>query len=228
MKKNNTFFNIILVVCTAVMLVFSLYWIGKYLAIEEELAEVHNTSQYEIQSLEQRCKNLLTHNTALEATLEESQTALENANVMIEAFKSEKYAVAYTVTEKEIEMIAKTIWGEARGVNTFQQSMVVWCILNRVDSGKWGNTVAEVITAHDQFHGYSSRYPVTEEHKALAQDVVARWQMEKFCYGDVGRTLPSEYLYFQSDGTGLGNIFRTQWRGNYEVWDPSNCYNPYS
>ena len=235
MKKYNLFWTIVGIICVLTMFVSSLYWEKQYHAIEEHLIAVSNEYKNQIQIFEQNCEDLIVKNSTLEEQLiaNEEQLAknvklIEEANFMIDALKSEKYSVPYTISEKEIEMIAQTIWGEARGANTLQQSMVVWCILNRVDSGKWGNTVAEVIAAPDQFHGYSSRYPVTEEHKALARDVVTRWQIEAFCPGEVGRTLPAEYLYFRSDETDLGNIFRTEWSGNYKVWDPNSCWNPYS
>ncbi len=34
-------------------------------------------------------------------------------------------------------MIAKTIWGEARGTSMTEKAAVAWCILNRVDSGEY-------------------------------------------------------------------------------------------
>ncbi len=37
----------------------------------------------------------------------------------------------------EVEMIAKTIWGEARGTSMTEKAAVAWCILNRVDSGEY-------------------------------------------------------------------------------------------
>ena len=150
---------------------------------------------------------------------------LETANTIIESLKSEEYVVGFTVTNYEIELLAKTVWGEARGTNKMEQSAVVWCVLNRVDAG-WG-TIAEVITAPNQFHGYSSNFPVTDEIRELVEDVIARWKMEKVCGGNVGRTLPSNYLFFRADSTGLSNIFRTEWNGPYEVWD-WDCWNPYS
>lgn len=37
--------------------------------------------------------------------------------------------------QEEIEMLAKLIWGEARGVeSTTEKAAVAWCVLNRVDS----------------------------------------------------------------------------------------------
>jgi hypothetical protein len=126
------------------------------------------------------------------------------------------------ISQSDVELIAKTVWGEARGLNDFEKSAVIWCILNRVDAGY--GTIEEVITAPGQFHGYKEGFPVTEELCALAKDVLARWQMEKICSGDVGRTLPKEYLWFYGDGR--HNHFRDQYKGNFNVWN-WDCWNPY-
>lgn len=161
--------------------------------------------------------------------LEEEYTFLQGefdtASAIIASLTAESWQPHRSVTEMEIDMLAKTVWGEARGCDQLGQSAVVWCVLNRVDAG-WGS-IAEVITAKDQFHGYSSSFPVTPEIRLLVQDVVVRWQLEKLSCGDVGRTLPGNYLYFRSDSTGIGNIFRTNWSGQYEVWD-WDCSNPYA
>ena len=150
---------------------------------------------------------------------------LEVANDVVEAMKDDEYIVGTTVTNKEIEMLAKTVWGEARGCSRLQQSAVVWCILNRVDAGR--GTIAEVITAPGQFYGYSKSFPVTDEIRELVEDVVARWKLEKVLCGDVGRTLPKEYLYFHADSTGIGNVFRNKYNGDYTKWN-WDCWNPYS
>ena len=153
-----------------------------------------------------------------------TQRDLYEAMGYIDILIDVKYKVDYEVTNAEIEYIAKTVYGEARGCNTLEQSAVIWCILNRVDAGY--GTIVEVITAPSQFHGYDSSFPVTDEIAALAKDVIARWKLEKAYGGNFGRTLPSEYLYFSADATGIGNIFRTKWTGDCEVWD-WNCWNPY-
>lgn len=150
---------------------------------------------------------------------------LDTANTIIDALKGEEYVVGMTVTDMEIDMLAKTVWGEARGCNRFEQSAVVWCVLNRVDAG-WGSIV-EVITAPNQFHGYSSNFPVTDEIRELVEDVVARWKLEKVVCGDVGRTLPINYLYFCADDTGIGNVFRDAYNGSFNRWN-WDCWNPYS
>lgn len=122
----------------------------------------------------------------------------------------------------DIELLAKTVYGEARGCSRIEQSAVIWCILNRVDVS--GYTIEEVVTAKYQFTGYNSEHPVTFEFYTLAEDVLARWIMEKHCMGEVGRTLPSEYQWFT--GNGKENIFRDKYDGDYTIWD-WNCYNPY-
>lgn len=153
----------------------------------------------------------------------ELNESLEVTNAIIEALKDEEYIVGTTVTNKEIEMLAKTVYGEARGCSTIEQSAVVWCILNRVDAGR--GSIAEVITAPGQFSGYNKSFPVTSEIKALVQDVIARWKLEKVSCGSVGRTLPKEYLYF--NGRNGKNYFRDAYKGNYNTWD-WKCWNPYS
>lgn len=150
------------------------------------------------------------------------QTELETANTIIESLKGEEYMVSLTVTDYEINMIAQTVWGEGRGLDNLEKSGIIWCILNRVDAGY--GTIAEVITAPGQFHGYSRGYPVDAEIRALVEDVVVRWKAEKICNGNFGRTLPSEYLWFHGDGK--HNYFRNAYSGNYSTWD-WNCWNPY-
>ena len=120
---------------------------------------------------------------------------------------------------EEIRYMAQTAWGEARGCSTVEQAGVYWCILNRVDSDSpdFPNTIIEVITQEDQFHGYDPDYPVTPELADLAVDVLTRWIAEQLGAEDVGRVLPKEYLWFHGDGK--HNHFRNQYRGDYTYWD---------
>lgn len=153
-----------------------------------------------------------------------TQRELEEANAYIDILIDEKFSIDYEVTNAEIEIIAKTVWGEAQGCNKLDQSAVIWCILNRVDAGY--GTIIEVVTAPNQFHGYNSNFPITDEIKALTEDVISRWNLEKVYGGNFGRTLPSEYLYFSANAEGTHNIFRTKYTGVCEIWDWS-CWNPY-
>lgn len=109
-------------------------------------------------------------------------------------------------TERDVEMMAKTIWAEARGVpSDAEKAAVAWCALNRLDAGTYGETLAEVLTTPWQFAYYESS-PVTPELEALARDVLERWQAEQRGAEGVGRTLPEDYFFFEGDG--LRNHFR--------------------
>lgn len=131
---------------------------------------------------------------------------------------------APTPDETEVEMMARMIWGEASGIpSDMEKAACVWCVLNRVDDPEFPDTVAAVLEQPNQFAGYSPDYPATEEHKAIAADVLTRWMEERAGAADVGRVLSAEYLFFTGDGE--HNIFRTDYRGG-AVWDWS-LENPY-
>ena len=118
--------------------------------------------------------------------------------------------------------LAKAMWGEDRGGTTTEKAAVAWCVLNRVDSDdpSFPDDVISVC-AQDypckQFDGYNPDYPVEPELLALAEDVLARWELEKLGVGTVGRVLPPDYLYFEGDGQ--HNYFRREYIHSGETWD---------
>lgn len=125
-------------------------------------------------------------------------------------------------TDYEVELIARTIWGEAGGcANADHRAAVAWCILNRADA--WGQSIEEVVTAAGQFHGYIRWGECPEEHMALAADVVERWEREHNGEEDVGRVLPADFLWFYGDGR--HNYFRNSFSGGW-TWDWSSA-SPY-
>lgn len=162
------------------------------------------------------------NNMSNEYVIEESKTeATEESNQETkETYVVDEYYNEIVIETSEIELIAKTVYGEARGLNKLEQSAVIWCILNRVDAGY--GTILDVVTAPNQFH-YSRNFPVLEDIKLLTIDVLTRWNMEKHLVGDSGRTLPKEYLWFHGDGE--HNYFRDAFDGGHRWnWD---CENPY-
>ncbi len=128
----------------------------------------------------------------------------------------------YTPDPEEVELIGRTIWGEAKGVKSkAERAAVAWCILNRVD--KWDKTIEEVVTAPMQFLGYTPEGECPQEHLDLAADVLTRWNAEKEGAENVGRTLPADYLYFYGDGE--RNHFSIEWRsGIYWRWTLTSPY----
>ena len=134
-------------------------------------------------------------------------------------------------TEADVEMLARLIYTEARGVKSkTEQAAVVWVVLNRLDNPNClQKTIAEVVCAPYQFD-YRPWVPVLPEFEALAEDVLERWQAEKSATAgspaspggasrsaeDVGRVLPPEYQYFE--GWGGRNWFSAKWKSG-EYWD---------
>lgn len=116
----------------------------------------------------------------------------------------------------DVEYLANVAWGEARGCSTTEQAAVMWCVLNRVDSPEFPNTVKEVVTEPGQFDGYSESNPIEEYLADLAEDVLIGWNLEKLGE-DGGRVLPKEYMYFTGDGT--VNYFYTNWYNQVNAWD---------
>lgn len=114
-------------------------------------------------------------------------------------------------TEDDIIMLAKTVWGEARGCTQDEQRLVVWTVLQRVDHpDRYGNTIQAVVTAYRQFVGYRTRHPVCPDIYALVAEELYRWWN-----GEEPPTHPvfaptAPYFYF--DGDGQHNWFRTEWR----------------
>lgn len=158
---------------------------------------------------------------------EQKKQELDSLISDIAAIESEMFnspqAVGVILTTRDLNAVAKLVWGEGRGVSKLEQSMIVWCVLNHVDAGY--GSVYECATNVEQFHGYDPKHPVNDDIINLVKDVVARWQLEKVCVGDVGRTLPSDYLWFYGDGD--HNWFRNAYQGG-DTWDWTNVHNPYA
>lgn len=118
--------------------------------------------------------------------------------------------------QPEIEMLAKLVYREARGMKSdAHKAGVIWCVLNRVDNDNYESSIKKVITAKHQF-AWVPKTPIKEEFCELAKDVITRWLLEKEGYTDVGRVLPSDYLFF-AGRNGL-NYFRKEYRSK-TYWD---------
>ena len=141
------------------------------------------------------------------------QTPVEDNNSEAEVVE---LVIENNFTNEEIDHIAKTVWGEARGLSKTHQAGVVWSILNRCDDGRFGKGVINVITAPSQFAGYRSDNPIDPEIRDLVVDVLDRYSQEKAGIDNVGRVLPKEYLYFR--GNGRVNLFSKKCNST-NIWD---------
>ena len=123
------------------------------------------------------------------------------------------------ITDDEIYMAAQTVWGEAHGVQSrMEQAAVVWCVLNRVDA--WGDSLSKIVTAPHQF-AYGPDNPTVDDFGRdlieLVMDVIGRWESEKCGEQNVGRVLPSQYLWF--GGENGHNWFRDSYTSFDNIWD---------
>ena len=146
-------------------------------------------------------------------TKEMDQTPVKDINDEVDVVE---LVIENNFTNEEIDHIAKTVWGEARGLSKTHQAGVVWAILNRCDDGRFGKGVIGVVTAPSQFAGYRSGNPVDPEIRELVVDVLDRYSQEKAGIKNVGRVLPKEYLYFR--GNGRVNLFSKKWNST-NIWD---------
>ncbi len=124
------------------------------------------------------------------------------------------------VSEREIVMIAKGAYGEARGIESLtEQAAVIWTYFNRADA--WGMSVSDVILQPGQFC-YDESFPTVDDFgrdlTELAQDVADRWECEHNGEDSVGRVLPASYLWFGGDGE--RNYFRDAFAfSEAQIWN---------
>lgn len=116
------------------------------------------------------------------------------------------------LTSSDVTLLAKTVWGEARGCTPEEQRLVVWTVLQRVDAdGAFAqyNTIEAVITAPGQFVGYDEKHPVDPDIYNLCLEALAEWQSgaEPPTHEIYAPTAP--YYFF--DGDGRHNWFREEW-----------------
>ena len=68
-----------------------------------------------------------------------------------------------TVTEKDLDILARTLWGEARGESLAGQIAVAWTIRNRVNDGNakswWGEGYVGVCQKPYQFSCWNKNDP---------------------------------------------------------------------
>ena len=86
--------------------------------------------------------------------------------------------------EREIDLLARTIYGEARGEGENGMQAVANVIMNRVNSGRWyGKTIEEVVLKPYQFSCWNEKDPnrrvimeVTEQNAVFkkAKDIARR------------------------------------------------------
>ena len=117
-------------------------------------------------------------------------------------------------SERELEMLAQTVWGEARGCPSDRWPLVIWTVFQRADSDlpdfRNQKTVEAVLKKPLQFTGYNAQHPIDPEMYAVVVEEARKWSAgeEPPTHEIYAPTLP----YFFFDGDGRENWFRAEWR----------------
>lgn len=161
-----------------------------------------------------------------DAAGEKTQTA---AQLNASTGSSSGGAFTKRYTKSDATIIAKIMYGEARGIKSKTEiACIAWCILNRVDAGM-GKNIQSVALAANQFY-YKAGAPTVSDHGydlvALATDVLDRWSREKARQSNVGRVLPKQYKWYAGDGS--HNWFYPSWPcKRAQRWNFKSVSSPY-
>lgn len=161
-----------------------------------------------------------------DAAGEKTQTAAQ-LNASTGSSSGGTFAKRYTKSDATI--IAKIMYGEARGIKSKTEiACIGWCILNRVDAGM-GKNIQSVALAANQFY-YKAGAPTVSDHGydlvAMATDVLDRWSREKAGQTNVGRVLPKQYKWYAGDGS--HNWFYPSWPcKRAQRWNFKSVSSPY-
>lgn len=154
--------------------------------------------------------------TVSQFTTMQAETELTSTQVETSTASTETETIKY-YSDQDARDIAKVLLRECGGVSSdTEKACVVWCILNRVDQS--GNSIYNILRSPNQF-AFSETSEIRNDLLTIAYDVLERWNDEKNGVTDVGRVLPSEYMWFH--GNGKHNYFRNKFSGDYTVWNYS-------
>lgn len=116
-------------------------------------------------------------------------------------------AVVAKYSLNEVTLVARVVWGEARGCSREEQMLVVWCICNRADAK--GQSIEQVVTARNQFHGYRESNPVDEDTLEVVREVLEAWSRGEEALVLEPYATTSDYQFFNGDGR--HNWFREEY-----------------
>lgn len=116
---------------------------------------------------------------------------------------------AYDITSVEREMLARLVYREANTESIECQKAIISVIINRWQSGLWGDTLEEVVYAKNQFAPASLLYCTTptEINYEAVDEVIEN-----------GITIPEYIFYFRAD-------YHFKWNG-YKAYNKidSTCF----
>ena len=116
----------------------------------------------------------------------ERQEAIRASTLAAEQAKAQEVAAA---ARADREAVARVLYGTALHHSEDAQKAVVWCILNRVDSSLYPNSIQEVCSQPSQWMGFSEDNPVIANLYAVADEVISGWESGGY------RAVSPDYLF---------------------------------
>lgn len=116
----------------------------------------------------------------------EKQEAIRASMIASEQAKA---AEAQAAARADREAVARVLYGTALHHSTEAQKAVVWCIINRVESSLYPDTIEEVCAQPSQWMGYADDNPVIESLYAVADEVISGWEQGGY------RAVSPDYLF---------------------------------
>lgn len=163
-------------------------------------ANLNNSLQLTIDEHMNTIETLTTDNEKLKENISELENTVSELEEQLEKRVSTNYRQAsdsrsqvsrdYNVTLDDRETIARLVFLEANTESLECQKAIASVVLNRVNSGYWGNTVNSVVYAKNQFTP-ASRIPYVTPTATNYEAV--DYVLEN------GSTLPSYCLYFRAN-----------------------------
>ena len=206
--KRNKWDVIFLAVATIAALILA--FIDMRTPAEKPMQEAEVAEVVEVVNLEQQPPEAMPEPEPQAEPQARAELPAPQPEATYQAVTNEPTPAGRTYTESDIDLMAKMVWGEARGCTVEEQRLVVWTVLQRVDTQRWGKTIEAVITAKHQFVGYRQGNPINAEIRAMCATEMENWRggAEPPTHEVYAPTAP--YYYF--DGRGGNNWFRAVWR----------------
>ncbi len=121
---------------------------------------------------------------------------------------------ARTMTDDEIYTFATIIQTEAGNQSYEGKLAVANVILNRIDSGRWGSTLSEVLFAPGQFTGADKTLMEREQKVGITDDCFKAVKEALSGVNNIG-----DFLFFQTIGSANRNK-----NGCYDILSYNKCY----
>jgi len=116
----------------------------------------------------------------------ERQEAIRASMIASEQAKEQQALAAH---KADCESVARVLYGTALHHSADAQKAVVWCIINRVESSLYPDTIQEVCSQESQWMGYSVENPVIESLYSIADEVLSGWEQGGY------RAISPDYLF---------------------------------